>query len=312
MTKIFSCKWIFTMLLAAAMAFMLTGCDQNVDEGESSQTNVKTTDDTTEEINGDYDFTGTTWTYTSSSGSTTYSFTNNAVTMTDVFSTTTTTKEYSYTQDKTNALLKLKLTKVTETENDSTFSYTSATEQEAHYTSTGTSYGSASTYACTAAEFAEEKVFRYSVSGTTLKLTDYFNAKLPTIIHFDSAMIDGAVDGQATNHYSNYTFMFVGGTTGSTFYEFCPTFSGNTFTGNMFTLSTSDIVDKDTADSETQETSFGTVEGTYTASGSGSKSCYITVKFTTLPSGVTGISTNTEYKLGMYDVETSYEYTKQQ
>ena len=283
-------KRLFPAILALLLVFTFTSCNPDEEEENNNSSlngSSQPANNTAETVSGDYDFNGTTWTYTFSSETTTYSFTENTVTMTDVFGTTTTTKEYSYTQDKANALLKLKLTKVTLTENGSTFSYTSATEQEAHYTSTGTSYGTALTYACTAAEFAEEKVFKYSVSESTLTLTKYFNKTLPSEISFD-----------ATNGgYSNYLFVF---RSAELIYQFSPTFSGNSFSGNMYLLATTGM------------TLLGNVEGSYTASEAGTKNCSITITFTSLPDGVTSLTTGTAYTLSSGSWEDSDEYTLKQ
>ncbi len=310
MKKIFSSKthWFAALLLAAALLFTATGCnpaddDDDDDDNSSSSTTYATLPSSV----GTNELSSKSWTYTSPHGNAKGAWTFNSdgtATFTETYGSDTQGSTYNYTYNSNSKLVYLGLKSFYYSSSTSSeiFSYSSVAELKTLLENYGASGDELEKEVAEAAlEFATKLVFRYDIDDTakTLELIWYFDGELPTFVEMDyysygtsqSISIDMDEHGFEIEDHSS-----------SSEYEIYPTFSNGTFSGTLF------------QESSEGYTSLGTAAGTYTTSGTGTTGSSVTLTFTALPSNLTDISTNTEYKLEQsYESKFhTYTYTLQQ
>ena len=280
-----------TLLAISLVGFGFVSCSDDDDDGGSSGGSSVTA--TLPANVGTNEFSGKTWTLSSGSSSVTLAFTDSTLKWTKTKGSSTGVDNLKYTYNSTEKLLYLTYTSriMGTTTVNSVSDYvnyvksmtTAAGEtwtsgMNEYYTAEGTAY------------FKIPLIFSYSIDGTSLKLSDYtyFDGTLPTNPEFEKSLNSGYIklvgrikieDSSSTKYYS------------------WPTYSDGSFSGNVFNS------DKDTV--------IGTISGTYTTSGKGLTGSTVTLKFTSLPSTISGVSTNTEYVLSQQGSSSYTTFTQQ-
>ena len=122
--------------------------------------------------------------------------------------------------------------------------------------------------------FTIPKVFSYSISGTALELKEYFTGEIPSTADFYKSPLQFI-----KNHITFYSVYDTQYSNASAYL----TFSGNSFSGDIY--------------NNEGNTKLGTLAGTYTTKGTGTSNSSVTLKFTSLPSDLTSVKTDTEYTL---------------
>ena len=302
MKNLFGLKKMFMASLALAMVFSVASCKQDDDDDSSSNSSSSGSSVTLPASVGDNVLKGKTWERTYSEGSTSSSesvaFSDSTVTRTRTYSgeeSGSSTEVYNYTYDATKSLVYMSFKSASETEGGKSYSYSSLSEFEAvlnEYDFTGEE--KAAEIASFKAELERTTVYKYTISGSSLTLADYFYGTLPSNVEFeyrDSGysieLRDDRVDLREWGSSSD-----VDGRAENV------TFSNGTFSGKLY-------------DRHDEETEIGDVAGTYTISGEGS-SATVTVKFTSLPSVYKTIKANTDYVLKQNENNSGTTYTLKQ
>ncbi len=311
-------KFLLVGFVASAMIFGFASCsddeedekaatttttENNGENGDSTTTTTEnngttgsTTTTTTESTNP---FSGKTWRVTEEGFLVEYAFSNETVTNTieesqgnHPYKIVVTAK---YTYDTAKSLLSLEPTHMYQKEGDEEAEYSNISEIEAAFEALGfTGADLACKVASYNAEFRTKVVYKYEITGNTLKLTNYFDGVLPTSIEFNK---DG---GESDSDIEFRTGEIKVCGTHARYYIY-PTFTDGNFSGTVFKK----IYENDNE----VFTNLGNAAGTYSTSGTGSEGCTITLKFTALPDdAATAISLNTDYVLDQ-EPEDSDEYT---
>ncbi len=305
--------------VASAMIFSFASCsDDDEDEktntqattnGENGNSTTTTTGNngtngstttTTESTNP---FSGKTWRVTDeeSGDLVEYVFTNE--TMTNTWDIThgnhthphkfVVTAKYTYDTEK--SLLYLTPSHIYSEEDGEEIEYSSISEIEAAceahgFTGTELAYQIASL----TAEFRTKTVYKYEITGKTLKLTYYFDGTLPPCRRFENDNDSYDIE------FDSGEIKFENRSIDAKYYIF-PTCTDGNFSGTVFK--------RIYENGNEVFTNLGNAAGTYSTSGTGTKGCTITLKFTALPDdAATAISLNTDYVLDQ-ESEDSEEYT---
>ena len=307
MKNLFGLKKMFMASLALAMVVSVASCKQDDDDSSSNSSSGGSSVTLPASV-GNNVFKGKTWERTYSEGSSSSSesvaFSDSTVTFanswTEEGESGSSSKVYNYSYDETKSLVYMSFKSASGTAPDgSKISYSSVSEFEALLNKFAAEEGmsaeeKAAEIASFKAELERKTVYKYTISGNSLTLADYFGGTLPSEVEFqyeesgfhirlrdDRVYLDewgssSDVDGRAEN----------------------VTFSNGSFSGKLY-------------DKHDEETEIGDVAGTYTISGEGS-SATVTVKFTSLPSVYKTITANTEYTLTQSDSEEGETYTLKQ
>ena len=241
---------------------------------------------------GTNELAGTTWTATKNSKTYKWTFTDSTATY-DYSDSESDIYDYWYDSTKKRITLKLKSTKA-----GSSTSYTSASELLAYTTSARpncTEDTKAFLAEYSSAVFDTPDVEQYSIEGDSLTLKTVFDGTLPTKQSFSKE-----IDGDHTISFSG-TYLKMKSKSGNSKTYFCgyPEYKNGSFTVTLF--STTD---------QMTFTNAGTASGTYSTSGTGTNGCAVSLAFTSLPSAVSGFSTNTAYALTQGDANFDKTYTK--
>ena len=309
MKNLFGLKKMFMASLALAMVFSVASCKQDDDDdgGTASLSNSSSSGSsvTLPASVGDNVLKGKTWERTYSEGSSSSSesvaFSDSTVTRTRTYSgeeSGSSTEVYNYTYDATKNLVYMSFKSVFGTEGGESYSYSSLSEFEAELNKVAEEYGmSAEEKAAEIANFKAElertTVYKYTISGSSLTLADYFYGTLPSNVEFeyrDSGYSIKLDDDRVYLEEWGFSSDVDGKARGVTF-------SNGTFSGKLY--------------DRHEETEIGDVAGTYTISGEGS-SATVTVKFTSLPSVYKTIKANTDYVLEQNENNSGTTYTLKQ
>lgn len=293
-------KFLLVGFAASAMIFGFASCSDDEEDEKAATTTTTGNNGTTGSTNP---FSGKTWRLTDEESGylVEYVFTNETVTNTwdkthgnhnHPYKIVVTAK---YTYDTAKSLLSLEPTHMYQKEGDEEVEYSNISEIEAAFEALGfTGADLARNVASYNAEFRTKVVYKYEITGNTLKLTNYFDGVLPTRIEFNK---DG---GESDSDIEFCTGEIKVRGTHPNYYIY-PTFTDGNFSGTVFKK----IYENDNE----VFTNLGNAAGTYSTSGTGSEGCTITLKFTALPDDVaTAISLNTDYVLDQ-ESEDSEEYT---
>ena len=184
--------------------------------------------------------------------------------------------KYNYSYDSTNKFLYLALSSISE--NGTTFS--SSSEYAASGDTTDAEF---------ALDVAEEEflfstvdVAQYSLSDSSLTLTDYFSGSLPTLCTFTLSG-DTAYDSASLR---NNVFDLDTNDTNNTHYYVVPSFSSDgTFSGTVYKRI------RNSSDEKVYSKLSSTASGTYAVSGKGTSGSTITLTFSA-PSEITAYGTS--------------------
>ena len=274
-------------LLAASMfALTFVSCENDDDDDDDSGSSGSSV--TLPASKGTNEFSGKTWRDScggTDGGSAVIAYTASTATLTSTYTeggeTSTTVATYNYSYDSESKLLYLALTKESSTYGGETYTWSSANEFKSVASKAGESGDElAKDVAEKAVEFAAKRVFKYTISGSTLTLTDYFDGTLPTLADFYARPSSLDID----THDGGFEF------DGESRYYLYPSFSAGVFSGTLYQRIWND-------DGEKTYKAVGTASGTYTTSGTGTSGSTITLTFTALPDGVSDVTKDTAYTL---------------
>lgn len=286
-----------SVLFAALLAISLVGfgfvsCSDDDDDGGPSGGSSATA--TLPANVGTNEFSGKTWTLSSGSSSVTLAFTDSTLKWTDTKGSSTNVDNFKYTYNSTEKLLYLAYTSriMGTTTVNSVSDYVNYVKSMT--TAAGGTWTSGMNEYHTAAGTARFKtpvIFSYSIDGTSLKLSGYkyFDGTLPTEAEFEKSLDSGYIEIGG----SGIIKMMISGTK----YYSWPTYSNGSFSGKLF--------------NSDKYTVIGTISGTYTTSGKGLTGSTVTLKFASLPSTISGVSTNTEYVLSQQGGSSYATFTQQ-
>ncbi len=290
------CNACFVGLALSALTFASCTNDSDDDEEEV----CATTEVSLPASSGTDELSGTTWEFTESDGyACSWTFDNGKAVRTqsntEDGSTAYEISTYSYTFDSENKLLHLGLAKVEWKGGDISGTFRTASEwkkmvsqylneHKKEIEADGWTYTDAQLdkeYSDKEKEFSTKLVYKYEMDGSSLKLSEYFDGALPTLLFFDNSDWNSNVHIQM--QYGNFGF-FNKNEDGDDYYV-CPTFSNGTFTGAMYKSTNGEY------------SAIGNASGVYTTTGTGVRDCVITISFTSLPEGISNIAVNTVYTL---------------
>lgn len=279
---IFSTKtrWFVALLLAAALFF--GGCSHDSDDDDSSSSSLSSSSSsssssvTLPESSGTNEFSGKTFTRTTEHKTETVKFDSSSLTLIESDNNETWILTYRYSYDSSNKLLYMALSSISD---DTGVIFSSASEYEAAV-ATKTGAELELDVASYQFMFTTVETQQYSLSGSTLTITDYFDGSLPTLCYFENSEDTAYRSAELRDNI----FELDTNDSNNTHYYVVPTFSSNnTFTGTLY---------KRVRDSGNKVYSKldSTANGTYSISGTGTSGSTITLTFTA-PSEITGIAT---------------------
>ena len=267
-------KIILFALLTSVFSVNFVSCSDDDDDDDGGASSVTSLPEST----GTDEISGKTWSQTNDDNTTTLKFSSGTLTWTISGSVYECVDTYNYTYDSANKLIYLALTKQAMTTGSQTASWTSASECSSVMSKSGGSGARLEDIvASTNAEFVTKKIFKYTISGTSLILEDYFGGTLPTMATFY---------GSNFQHELREGYITLEDSSSDDKYNVYATFSNGSFSGKVY---------KETQSLE--YTSLGTASGTYTVSGKGTSGGTVTLTFTSLPSGVSVVTANTAIEL---------------
>lgn len=281
-------KFLF-VLAALAAVFTFASCsdddDDDDDDGDSGKATITLPDSV-----GTDELSGTKWEQKSESYSRIFEFAGGTATFTETDSEESSKKvyTYTYTYDSEKKLVYLALTSYSGKEDEESYSF-SASSYESQIKDTGVS-GDMLSYEIEWCKnlFATQTIYKYTIEDNKLTLAEYFDGTLPTKAYFygnDDLSYNGYLQLEDKDNDADYAI-------------FPTSSSEDSFSGNLY---------KKGYDDEKWE-KVGTVNVTYTVSGSGTSDSKITFTFTSLPDDFSAITKNTAYEL--VQDEDSDEYTK--
>ena len=297
-------KKILAALSAAALlatTSLFASCsDDEDDDGKNGTTYA-----TLPESVGENPLKGKTWQYTDTRDDETYSwsFTDTTATYTDSETDSKNIETYKYSYDANQNLLYLALQSVsnswTEDGKTTSYSWSSVEEYKEQLKEEVEEYGESISEDAierfieyTKQEFSTLEVNKYTIGEDgSLTLEEYFDGNLPTACYFRKHFDQSELTSDYT--YVSISLEDIGLSNSEKSYEYDYPLSFNseakTFSGNMYDL---------TGVSGDFATKLGTVTGTYTTEGTGTRDCKMTLTFTELPDGVPDvIKTGTAYEL---------------
>ena len=313
MRKIFWLKGIFASVLAFALVFVTTGCQNNDDDDDDDENTSSSSSATLPSSVGTNEMSGKTWgvseTSNGETSSMTIAFADSTVTVTmaetNSYGTSSQTEIYNYTYDSSSNLLYLayKSISFTDSSSNSSYTFTSVSDYKSYLSSMNLSgVELEKEVADFALTLATPRVLKYSISGSSLFYQAYFDGTMPSQWGFENSSISNVSYFEAES--GRFKIKISSSTDeGKSYYYVYPTFSSDkTFTGDVYKR-----------DADENYSKLGTATGVYTSSGAGTSGVTVSITFTSLPTGFTSyITTGEAYTLTADDSNFSGETLTQQ
>ena len=289
--KKFGILWLFLCVFA----LFFVSCkeeDNNSGNVSGNTTNYETIYASLPGNVGTNEFKGKTWSYTNENGSVTYAFADSTLQVTLISSSTTQIDNYRYAYNSTKKNLYTAL--ISSTRGTITFSsvndYVNYNKNLA--AAKGVTWTSGIEAYCVGEakiRFQTLEILSYSISGSTLTFTGgYFTGSLPTSAEFQKSPLISSTNSGSLK-ITKFGRIKIEDTQGTYFYIWS-SYDNGSFSGTVF--------------NSDKTIEIGTVSGTYTTSGTGTSGCSVTLKFTSIPSAIAGLTTNTSYTLSQLSTTT--------